>query len=67
VHLTLFHHLMPSLDAELRDRLGALARSPAPLAQITGIMDLGGGTAFRVESEALADIRAELARPFAAC
>jgi hypothetical protein len=64
VHLTLFHHLMPSLDAELRDRLGALVRSPAPLAQVTGIMDLGGGTAFRVESEALADIRAELAGAF---
>ena len=64
VHLTLFHHLMPSLDAELRDRLGRLVRSPAPPALITGIMDLGGGTAFRVESDALAEIRAELANAF---
>jgi 2'-5' RNA ligase len=63
-HLTLFHHLMPSLEAELRDRLGALVRVPAPPAQITGIMDLGGGTAFRVESEALAEIRADLADAF---
>ena len=63
-HLTLFHHLPPSLDAELRDRLGALVRAPAPPAHITGIMDLGGGTAFRVESEALEDVRAELAAAF---
>jgi 2'-5' RNA ligase len=63
-HLTLFHHLPPSLDAELRDRLGALVRAQAPPARITGIMDLGNGTAFRVESDALEDIRAELAEAF---
>jgi len=63
-HLTLFHHLMPSLDRELRDRLGALTAAPRPLAFITGVMDLGQGTAFRIESEALEDVRAELALAF---
>jgi 2'-5' RNA ligase len=63
-HLTLFHHLSPSLDAELRERLGALSQAETPPARITGIMDLGKGTAFRVESEALEQIRAELADAF---
>ena len=61
VHLTLFRQLAPSLDAELRHRLGELATLPAPRASITGVMDLGEGTAFRVESEELDEIRFELA------
>ncbi len=61
VHLTLFHQLPPSLDAELRDRLATVVACPPPRAAITGIMDLGQGTAFRVASEALEAIRAELA------
>jgi hypothetical protein len=63
-HLTLFHHLPPSLDAELRDRLGAITAEPPPRAFISGVMDLGRGTAFRVESEQLEDIRAQLAAAF---
>lgn len=64
VHLTLFHHLPPSLDAELRGRLAYAASFAPPRAELTGIMDLGKGTAFRVASEELADIRAELAAAF---
>lgn len=64
VHLTLFHHLPPSLDAELRARLAAAAALSAPAAAITGVMDLGQGTAFRVASEELEAIRAELAAAF---
>jgi hypothetical protein len=64
VHLTLFHQLPPSLGAELRERLGAAAAAPPPPAVITGIMDLGAGTAFRVASTALEDIRAELSAAF---
>ena len=63
-HLTLFHHLPPSLGAELSGRLTRLVASPKPKAAITGVIDLGGGTAFRVESEELEDIRAELAEVF---
>lgn len=63
-HLTLFHQLAPSLARELAGRLGALAAAPPPRARILGVMDLGDGTAFRVESERLADLHAELAAAF---
>lgn len=64
VHLTLFHQLLPSINSELRARLADTAKGSAPTAAITGVMDLGKGTAFRVASEALEDIRAELAAAF---
>ena len=60
-HLTLFHHLPPSVRSELGRRLADYAATPAPVAVIAGIMDLGGGTALRVESEGLEDIRYDLA------
>jgi hypothetical protein len=60
-HLTLFHHLPPSAESELGRRLADLARLPAPRAAIAGIMDLGEGTALRVESEELEEMREELA------
>jgi hypothetical protein len=60
-HLTLFRQLPPSAEGELHRRLGRYAASPAPPAEIAGVMDLGGGTALRVESEALEDIRLDLA------
>jgi hypothetical protein len=63
-HLTLFHHLPPGVEAELGRRLGALSAFAAPRATIAGVIDLGGGTALRVESEDLAEMRAELAAAF---
>jgi hypothetical protein len=57
----LFHHLPPSVAAELGRRLADYATAPAPAATVAGIMDLGGGTALRVESEGLEDIRYDLA------
>lgn len=63
-HLTLFRHLPPSLSRELAARLAAAANAPKPGATIAGLMDLGEGTALRVESEALEAIRAELAEAF---
>jgi hypothetical protein len=63
-HLTLFHHLPPGLETELSARLAAAAAAPPPPARITGIMDLGEGTALRVESEALAAIRDDLGGAF---
>ena len=63
-HLTLFRHLPPSLEAELAARLGAYAAAPPPRAVLAGIIDLGQGTAFRVESEELEDIRYDLAERF---
>ena len=60
-HLTLFHQLPPSAEGELSDRLRQAVAAPPPRAAIGGIMDLGEGTALRVESEQLEDIRDDLA------
>ena len=60
-HLTLFHQLPPASEPELAGRLAGYAAAPRPRARITGVIDLGGGTALRVESEELEDIRGDLA------
>jgi hypothetical protein len=60
-HLTLFRQLPPSAEPELDRRLRDSVRSPPPSASIAGIVDLGEGTALRVESEALESIREALA------
>ena len=63
-HLTLFRQLPPSLEGELATRLARAAAAPPPRAAVTGIVDLGEGTALRVESEALEALRGELAEAF---
>ncbi|HEY0012438.1 MAG TPA: 2'-5' RNA ligase family protein [Allosphingosinicella sp.] len=60
-HLTLFHQLPPSAESELSRRIARHAAAPPPRARILGAMDLGAGTALRVESEELEDIRMDLA------
>jgi hypothetical protein len=60
-HLTLFHALPPFAETEARSRLAQLVRRPAPKAGIEGLMDLGGGVAFRIVSPELDAIRDELA------
>ena len=60
-HVTLLHGLPPSADGEVRRLLAALSARSAPEARITGLMDLGRGTAFEVESPALLDLHGELA------
>jgi 2'-5' RNA ligase superfamily protein len=60
-HLTIFHALPPSAETELRVRLGRFVRQSAPTAIIAGLMDLGGGVAFRIVSPDLDRIRNELA------
>ena len=64
-HLTLFHHLPPSLEAELRQRLGEIARGSRPHAEAAGLIDLGGGVAIRIVSPELEEARADLAHAFA--
>lgn len=65
-HLTLFHHLPPSQVAEVKHRLSlethGVARPPATLREP---YSLGSGVAWRIESAALADIRARLGEAFA--
>ena len=63
-HLTVFHALPPSAEAEARHRLADAARGPAPPAMIGGLMDLGGGVAFRIVSDELDRIRDDLSEAF---
>ncbi len=60
-HLTLFHQLPPSCEAEFNHRIADIVRAPPPRATVAGVMDLGGGTALRVESGDLEAMRGELA------
>jgi hypothetical protein len=60
-HLTIFHALPPSAETEVRARLARAVRRQAPKASIEGLMDLGGGVAFRIVSPDLDRIRDELA------
>lgn len=61
-HLTVFHAIPAMLEEELRHRLAALAVECAPpAATLAGLMDLGGGVAYRIVSDELDAIRAELA------
>jgi hypothetical protein len=62
VHLTMFHALPPSAEGEVRRLLGRLAaQAPPPRASIEGLMNLGGGVAFRVVSPELDAMRSDLA------
>ena len=63
-HLTMFHALPPSSEGEARRALARLGSDPRPQAMIEGLMDLGGGVAFRVVSPDLNRIRRELAEDF---
>lgn len=63
-HLTLFHHLAPSLADELARRLKSETRGAAPTARVAGLINLGGGVAFRIESDGLAAIRERLVDAF---
>jgi hypothetical protein len=63
-HLTMFHALPPSLEAEARHRLALAAAGPAQSAKVAGLMDLGGGVAFRIVSDDLDRIRDDLADGF---
>lgn len=64
-HLTMFHHLAPGLSDELGRRLRTETRNmPPPPACLAGLMNLGGGVAFRIESDGLVGIRERLADAF---
>lgn len=64
-HVTLFHALPPQIEDELRALLARLAGETPPLpARLEGIMDLGRGTALRLASPALLDLRGLIAERF---
>jgi hypothetical protein len=63
-HLTMFHALPPSAEAEVRSTLARMASGVRPRASVEGFMDLGGGVACRVVSSDLDRIRSEFADHF---
>ncbi len=60
-HLTMFHALPPSAEGEIRHGLGRHAANCPPRAAVAGLMNLGTGVAFRIISDDLDLIRADLA------
>ncbi|NML04556.1 2'-5' RNA ligase family protein [Sphingomonas sp. G-3-2-10] len=65
-HLTLFHHLPPSVAEELKHRLSQETRGiRAPRARVTGLMSLGRGIAYRIEVPELDAVRERLTEAFA--
>jgi hypothetical protein len=64
-HVTLFHALAPSLLPEIGRVLSAIAsREAAVPARITGLMNLGRGTALAIASPAMLALREEIADHF---
>lgn len=63
-HLTLFHAIPAEHEELLRQRLRQETSRAAPLARLSEVMSLGGGTAFRVESTELELLRSRLAETF---
>ncbi|WP_420144018.1 2'-5' RNA ligase family protein [Sphingobium sp.] len=64
-HLTLFHHLPPTVLEDVSVRLKRLCAGPPPAARLTDVMLLGRGVAYRVDSPELMAMRDELANAFA--
>jgi len=64
-HVTMFHSFAPSLLEELKDFIPSVASEfAAPKATISGIMDLGTGTAIALASDELLTLRAMIADHF---
>ena len=60
-HVTLFHALPPSAESEVRRLLGELARSAPPEARVSGIFNMGKGTAFDIDSPGMVALHGEIA------
>ncbi|MFC3173652.1 2'-5' RNA ligase family protein [Novosphingobium bradum] len=64
-HVTLFHAFAPSLREELRPLLAGMAADHAPVpARVSGLMNLGRGTAIALHSPAMLALRAAIADHF---
>lgn len=64
-HVTLFHSFSPSLFEELKTVLPRFAAGNAPpAARITGLMNMGRGTAIALRSEEMLSIREAIADHF---
>ena len=60
----MFHALPPSLEDEVRGQLKAVSASVRPAATVAGLINLGGGVAYRVVSPGLDTIREAIADHF---
>ncbi len=66
-HLTLFHHLPGAGEAAVAAQLTALVQHTPPLPlPVTGLRSLGGGVAFRLESDRLRALHRRLQVAWAA-
>ena len=64
-HVTLFHALPPHVEDELRDLLKRLCAELAPVpARLEGVMSLGRGTALKLSSPIMLELRAHVAEHF---
>lgn len=64
-HVTMFHSFAPSLLDELKDFLPRIANEfAAPEADVSGLLDLGSGTAIALASPQLLGLRAFIADHF---
>ena len=63
-HISLFRHLPPSLEPELKDELRKLARGGRPQARVEGIMLMEQGVAIALKSADLVAIWEHLAERF---
>lgn len=64
-HVTLFHALPPSAEGEARSLLARLAADNGPVvAELAAVMSLGRGTALRIDSPAMVDLRQQIADRF---
>lgn len=63
-HVTLFNALPPSVEDEVRRLLARHSAAAPPRATLIGLMALGGGTAFAIDSPALSAIHADLVESF---
>ncbi|HKY83103.1 MAG TPA: 2'-5' RNA ligase family protein [Sphingobium sp.] len=64
-HITLFHHLPPSILPELESRMRQICAGPPPAAKLARVRLLGRAVAYDVVSEELLSIRQDLADAFA--
>ena len=60
----MFHALPPSLEAEVCSQLKAHCAGPRPSATVAGLINLGGGVAYRMVSAELDSIRESIADHF---
>jgi hypothetical protein len=64
-HVTLFHHLPPSVANELCDVLKQETRGTTVVARLASVVSLGHGVAYRIDSPDLVSVRARIADRFA--